>query len=306
MHSATLEQRVGQELSMRAGPVTALLRLADALCSVAAGDWARVAEPAERAVALSSDEAAAPAHALALRLAAQAEAICGTDGAGQALRYADFSARSRWEFRMQMVGSARSSLQTEHLRIERDRHARAAQVDDLTGLANRRGYSRHLQALRRRGAKRPLAALLVDIDRFKAVNDNHGHAIGDEVLARVASTLSAGTRPDDLVARLGGDEFVALLDDLDVDAVYRRATDILERLAAVPWSSLSPGLDLAVSIGVAAGLPEGDPETLVRRADSALYSAKARGGGRVEVEAGGDAEPDSSSRVRRPDRPSTG
>ena len=207
---------------------------------------------------------------------------------------------------MQMVGSARSSLQTEHLRIERDRHARAAQVDDLTGLANRRGYSRHLAHLRRRRVKLPLAALLVDVDRFKAVNDSHGHAVGDEVLARVASTLAAGTRPDDVVARLGGDEFVALLDDFDDDAVYRRALDILEQLAAVPWASLSPGLDLAVSIGVAAGLPEGDPEHLVRRADAALYAAKARGGGTVEIDRGGaEREPDATSRVRRAGRPRT-
>jgi diguanylate cyclase (GGDEF)-like protein len=207
---------------------------------------------------------------------------------------------------MQMVGSARANLQTEQLRVERDRHARAALADELTGVANRRGYSLHLQGLRR--AKHQLAALLVDIDDFKDVNDNHGHAVGDEVLARVAHTLASGIRSGDLVARLGGDEFVALLDDLDADAAYRRADDLLQRLAAEPWAALAPGLTLAVSIGVAAGAPGDDPEQLVRRADTALYAAKARGGGRVEVDAGGDGDEDRdrqlmvTSRVRRTDR----
>jgi diguanylate cyclase (GGDEF)-like protein len=149
-----------------------------------------------------------------------------------------------------------------------------------------------------------LAALLVDVDDFKAVNDSHGHAVGDEVLQRVALTLASGIRAGDLVARLGGDEFVALLDGLDADAAYRRAADLLERLATEPWGSVAPGLDLAVSIGVSAGEPGDDPEQLVRRADAALYVAKARGGGRVEAEQPGvDGGQAPSSRVRRTERP---
>ena len=301
-----LDQWVEDELVIGVGPVTGLLHLADALCEAHTGRWAAVAEHARQAIDLSTDGLATSARALAMRLAAQAEAAQGAGGSSEALRYAESSARRRWETRMQMVGSARANLQTEQLRVERDRHARAALADELTGLANRRGYSLHLQGLRRRRVQHPVAALLVDIDDFKAVNDNHGHAVGDEVLARVAHTLASGIRSGDLVARLGGDEFVALLDDLDADAAYRRAADLLQRLAAEPWGALAPGLDLAVSIGVAGGEPGDDPEQLVRRADTALYAAKARGGSRVEVDT--RTEDDGlplavTSRVRRVDRP---
>ena len=121
---------------------------------------------------------------------------------------------------------------------------------------------------------------------------------------RVALTLATGIRAGDLVARLGGDEFVALLDGLDVEAAYRRAADLLQRLAAEPWGSVAPGLDLGVSIGVAAGEPGDDPEQLVRRADTALYAAKAGGGGRVEAAPAGTVEgPAAPSHVRRTDRP---
>ena len=296
-----------QQITDTHGPDTAaargLLRLSDALCAANDGDWPLVADQAEQALELLSERFVSSARALTLRLAAQAEAELGTVGALHTLRYADYSSRRHWESRTQMVGAARASTHTEQLRIERDRHARDALADELTGLANRRGYSRHLEALRGRTGRLPLAVLVVDVDDFKSINDNHGHAIGDEVLARVAATLAMATRPHDLVARMGGDEFVALLDDLDETAACRRAADLLKRLAAVPWASLSPGLDLRVSVGVAAGSPGDDPEELVLRADFALYAAKARGGDNAQVaeEHNDRWQQHRSSRVRRPD-----
>jgi diguanylate cyclase (GGDEF)-like protein len=128
---------------------------------------------------------------------------------------------------------------------------------------------------------------VIDIDNFKAVNDTHGHSAGDQVLARVADALKHGTRPTDLVARLGGDEFVALLADFDADAASQRAAELVDRVAAEPWDLLATDLHVSVSIGVAVwtldGAPHEDSERVVRRADSALYAAKALGGDRVEV-----------------------
>jgi len=298
------EQRVIDQLRLRAVPVMGIVHLAEALRAADKGDWDDVARLAQRTAELAADEVAPAARALALHLAARAEAARSGAEDGAALRYADFGTHRRWEMRQQMVGSARASLHIEQLRVERDRHAQASRVDDLTGLANRRGYSRHLQALRRRPVGTRLAVLLLDIDSFKSVNDSHGHAVGDQVLVRVADTLASGTRAADLVARLGGDEFLALLDGLDTDAAHRRAEDLRRRLAEIPWAQVAPGLRVAVSIGVAAGESDSDPEHLVRRADTALYAAKARGGDRVEVVEPDATQPqDAASRVRRRDRP---
>ena len=301
--AGALARRVTAELRVRSDPVMGMLQLAEALTAADDGDWHRVSGLARRAAELSTDEFATAARSLAMSLVARAEAS-GSPDADAAVEYATYCSRRRWELRQQMVGSARASLQIEQLRVERDRHAHAARVDDLTGLANRRGYSRHLQELRRRRVGTQLAVLLLDIDAFKLVNDSYGHAVGDQVLVRVADTLASGTRAVDLVARLGGDEFVALLDGLDTDAARRRAADLRRRLADVNWDTLAPGLRVAVSIGVAAGAADSDPEQLVSRADTALYAAKARGGDRVEVDRPDAATPGAAeSRVRHEDHP---
>ena len=281
--AAWLEQRACG-LAVGSETTCGMLRLADAVRAARAADWASVSADSRRAATLCGEDDAAQARALALKLAAQAETITGHPGNTDAARYARYSARRRWQIRLHLVGSARASLLTEQLRLDRDRHARAALVDELTGLSNRRGYTRHLRALRALPHPNGLAVLLVDIDEFKAVNDTHGHPVGDEVLAQIGETLAAGIRPRDLVARLGGDEFVVLLDDFGADAARRRALDLQRRLTAVTWDSVSPGLRVSVSIGVAAGSPGHDPEMLVRLADTALYAAKALGGDRVELQ----------------------
>jgi diguanylate cyclase (GGDEF)-like protein len=287
--SEVLDQQVGDLVGLGQVAATGLLRLADALCAAHDADWPAAGLLAERAIESLPDPFASSARALALRLAAQAEAAHGGVGAEHALRYADYNAHRHWQSRMQMVGAARASTHTEHLRIERDIHARHALVDELTGLSNRRGYNRHLERLQRRRIQQPLAVLLVDIDDFKAVNDTYGHGTGDEVLVRVARALSAGTRPTDMVARLGGDEFVTLLDEFDAAAACARATELLTSLAAEAWDELAPGLTIAVSIGVAVCTScEEPPEAfaqLVERADAALYAAKALGGASIEVAA---------------------
>ena len=258
------------------------LRLADALLAAEREDWDEVAVQTTTAILLFGDAVGAPVIAMTLRLGTQAEIAKRSGGAVSGLAYGDWSARRRWDARLQLLSAARAGLETEQLRVDRDEHARQAHVDELTGLANRRGYSRHTALLRARPSSGPTAALVVDVDAFKAVNDTFGHAVGDAVLVRVAHVLSTGIRQADLVARLGGDEFVVLLDGLDAESAERRASDISHGLALIDWSVLAPGLHVTISIGVAAG-QSNDPQGFLERADQALYRSKSRGGGNITL-----------------------
>ncbi|MBA2638929.1 MAG: GGDEF domain-containing protein [Nocardioidaceae bacterium] len=256
------------------------LSLAEAVRAADRGDWAEAARLASDALARLG-ETSSPELGLALRVAAEADAALGAPGAGHGLRWAQHSAQRRWASRMRLLGSARARLLTEQLRVERDLHETYANVDELTGVANRRGYARHLDVLRAgRGARR-LGVLMVDVDSFKGVNDSRGHRVGDEVLRRVATALTRATRPTDLVARVGGDEFVVVVADADADAAHRLATRFATALNEETWDDLSTGLAVTVSVGVSAGVAGDDLERLVESADQALYVAKARGSGQV-------------------------
>jgi diguanylate cyclase (GGDEF)-like protein len=159
--------------------------------------------------------------------------------------------------------------QTAAMSVERERRSLH---DDLTGLGNRALLLARLQE--HVEAARPLAVCLLDLDRFKEVNDTLGHGVGDEVLRLVAERLRAGVRPEDTVARLGGDEFVLLL---EVDTV-EEALGIVDRVVAQlqrPYEVGGARLEVDASSGVAM-LPDhgSDLEVLLRRADAAMYAAK--------------------------------
>jgi diguanylate cyclase (GGDEF)-like protein len=128
------------------------------------------------------------------------------------------------------------------------------------------------------------AVLFVDLDRFKQVNDSHGHAAGDIVLMRVAEQLVGALRPMDTVARLGGDEFVVLAPDVDSEL---HAVDIGTRLLASlshPSEGADGGERISASVGIAVSVGgRGTAETLIVEADMAMYQAKSRGGARAEV-----------------------
>lgn len=284
--AATLDDALSVAGSPYEQPVHGLLRLADAVYAADQGDWDEVSRQTSTAVLQLEDDIGPPIIAMTLRLATQAELAHGTGGADTALAYCDWSARRRWDARMQLLTAARASYEAEQLRVERDHNAHQAHVDELTGLANRRGYVRHIELLQAQSTLVPLAVLVVDVDAFKSVNDRFGHPVGDGVLVKVAEVLASGTRSRDLVARLGGDEFVVLLDGLAADAARRRATDMLERLGRVDWADLADGLDVSISIGLARG-SYADPGPLLDRADRALYETKRRGGGGVTVAAEG-------------------
>jgi diguanylate cyclase (GGDEF)-like protein len=154
---------------------------------------------------------------------------------------------------------------------------RQLERDPLTGLGNRRALSLQgeqwlADSVRHR---HPLSMLVLDLDRFKAVNDTHGHPVGDRVLCRLADTLMAVTRAADLCVRLGGDEFVVLLPETDLDAAQdcaERIRDALSRQFVETESGQRIGI--GVSIGAATLAPGMSLDQLYQQADAALYVAK--------------------------------
>lgn len=168
-----------------------------------------------------------------------------------------------------------------------DRLRRQARVDHLTGLYNRMAFDDLSGQIFSRAAVAgsPVAVLMLDLDHFKAVNDTHGHAVGDEVLTHFARTLSGSLRPTDLMARFGGEEFVVLLPDTEAG----KALGVAERLRILTEKLSFPcsvdRLKITVSIGVAVGEPAAGEhfESIFHHSDEAMYRAKDLGRNRVEL-----------------------
>jgi diguanylate cyclase (GGDEF)-like protein len=158
--------------------------------------------------------------------------------------------------------------------------------DALTGLPNRLLLLERLEhALLRSGRSgHPVAILFVDLDRFKTVNDNHGHLVGDDLLVAVAKRMSSLIRPGDTLARLSGDEFVILCEAISERLqIHLIASRIVEALAT-PFALDGVVVELSASVGIAfSALEDPDPEQLLREADIAMYQAKRRGGGTHQV-----------------------
>ncbi|MGY2049629.1 sensor domain-containing diguanylate cyclase [Methylobacterium sp. JK268] len=183
--------------------------------------------------------------------------------------------------------------------------ARLSHTDALTGLPNRRWFD---QAFARCwgeavGGGGPLSLLVVDADHFKRFNDRYGHAVGDEVLKGLADCLSGSVhRPHDAVCRLGGEEFVILLPDTDQQGAVRVANTLHEAVArlTIPAAGIGAG-SVTVSVGLAVGPGSGmaEPEDLYRRADAALYEAKAGGRNQTRCAPAVEDHERSSERVLR-------
>ena len=154
-----------------------------------------------------------------------------------------------------------------------------AETDPLTGVANRRRFLRRgvrdLAGARRSGEA--LSLVILDIDRFKGINDTHGHAAGDEVLKRLAGLLSSALRSRDSLARIGGEEFAIMLPDTSLADAVAIAEQLRHRMTSLPMPLLG-GAVITASFGVtAAERDDADIEALMRRADRALYDAKRSG-----------------------------
>jgi diguanylate cyclase (GGDEF)-like protein len=154
--------------------------------------------------------------------------------------------------------------------------ARLAHRDGLTGLLNRRAFDArlHEEAGRLAASGRPLGLVMVDLDHFKAVNDQHGHPVGDQVLAEAARRMTEVARTADSVGRLGGEEFGWLLPDATEADLLAAVQRLRRRFAAAPFAGSLP---LTASIGFCDLATAGGPDALVARADEALYFAKAHG-----------------------------
>ena len=161
--------------------------------------------------------------------------------------------------------------------------AALARRDPLTGLANRRALEEALAREVGRAARdgAPLAVVALDVDHFKRVNDAHGHAAGDAVLAAVAARAAEALRAGDLLARIGGEEFAALLPGATLEAAAEVAERVRARIGAAPVPAGEARLAVTVSAGVAALAPAEDGAALLARADARLYAAKRAGRDRV-------------------------
>jgi diguanylate cyclase (GGDEF)-like protein/PAS domain S-box-containing protein len=159
-----------------------------------------------------------------------------------------------------------------------------ALVDSLTGLYNRRGLFElgRIEFIRARRTGRSLSLLMIDIDHFKRINDHFGHDVGDQALQEVALLCNGVSREVDLVGRYGGEELVIILPETDLEGGKKLAERLRESVARTPLSTEQGPLKMTVSIGVAAFDPNvPDLETLIARADQAMYIAKHKGRNRV-------------------------
>jgi two-component system cell cycle response regulator len=195
--------------------------------------------------------------------------------------------------RNELVARVRTQVRrkrfTERLRDSVQTSLELAVTDGLTGLHNRRYLDLHFEALFNDAVRRnaDIAVLMLDIDRFKSVNDSYGHAIGDVVLKEFASRINTLTRGIDLVARYGGEEIVVVVPDASLQDARLVAERIRERVGGIPFQAGGLGsLSVTVSIGVAAR-QNGDRSSmeLLKRADVALYQAKNAGRNRVVAQA---------------------
>jgi len=182
------------------------------------------------------------------------------------------------ELRARARNQIRRKRYQERLRAELDRSLEMAVTDQLTGLRNRRYVRRHLDGLLR---TEEAAVLLVDIDKFKSINDTHGHNVGDAALRDVAERLRVQLRAADVVARYGGEEFLAVLTGAPSAYALIVADRLREAVAAEPVRVGELVLPITISIGVAVGGPGVPADQLIGSADEALYRAKRDGRNRA-------------------------
>jgi diguanylate cyclase len=259
--------QLGEERLERQKEVRSLLELMrEALASVAAGtDTLQVdlAKSADRFSALARIE-----DPKELKARLQVEVA--------SLKHLAVDCRTAWQGTVSKLDERVTSLETQLKTITVE-----ASIDPLTGIANRRAFERTCRNWMTTSPAQFILAIL-DVDKFKPINDNYGHSTGDRLLVYVARTLASSLRTEDLVARLGGDEFVVLASNLTL----RTAEARMARILSVFSAQEDLGDDkFPVGISMSCGIAEfsaGDTlESLLKRADEALYDAKRQGRGRA-------------------------
>ncbi len=182
---------------------------------------------------------------------------------------------------------ARRSRYIEMLRDRVDRGLELSVIDQLTGLYNRRYMTNQLEQLIQRSQMggQPVSVMMADIDHFKVVNDTYGHDVGDEVLQEVAKRLKTNSRVMDVVCRPGGEEFMIIMPDTPGDLACAAAERIRRSVASEPFKVSNGVGEIAVTLSAGVSTITGPNDTiadLTKRADNALYQAKAAGRNRVE------------------------
>lgn len=183
------------------------------------------------------------------------------------------------------VLAQRVAERTEELEQANRLLSELALRDPLTGLANRTAQQQQLEQALARAQRRgeQLAVMLIDLDGFKPINDKHGHGFGDEVLVEVAQRLKQRLRDTDFPARLGGDEFVVICESVQsAEAAGQLAARLLQGLGS-PIQVEGDTVHVGASIGIALSRGQDNATTLIRRADAAMYKAKAAGRNRVHL-----------------------
>ena len=214
---------------------------------------------------------------LLLRLVAALNGAVGTSNASNSAVQGIFLLSANFMTLMMAVGFM--TVATRRLQVVMEHRSC---TDPLTGVLNRRGfaaaYRREVARMKRHGA--PFSLLSIDLDYFKAINDQHGHAVGDQVLVHAARTTISALREIDHVARFGGEEFIVLLSGTTAE----RAKAMAQRIQALLLAARGDVPDYTVSIGIASQqAPDESLEALMARADTALYRAKAAGRDRSEL-----------------------
>lgn len=212
----------------------------------------------------------------------------GSDDVARGLRLGAYDYLRKPFEEIELIARVQAAMRTRRLQDElRVRNAELellSATDALTGLYSRRFIAEHLQRavarVRRHG--HALSLLMVDVDRFKAINDTHGHGVGDVVLIAVAERMRARLRAEDLLARWGGEEFLVLLMDTEGDAAAVVGEALREAVKIAPVDHAGHAVHPTVSVGWAEWHASGDSaDELMRRADAALYRAKQLGRDRV-------------------------
>src|SRR6266511_4085512 len=214
-------------------------------------------------------------------LAVLAAEELGTDAVGDLLEALRVQAQQLWQQRLQRLAMLRQARQREELEIERTRAEAALLFDPLTGLGNRRRFDQLMAALDAGQLPEPTGLLVIDVDKFKAVNDTHSHSAGDQVLRELGAVLKASCRAADIPpVRYAGDEFTIFL-HADLPTAVAVAERIRIAVASTDFDHVAPGTRVTISIGVAVRRPGMSAAELFHAADTKMYQAKRDGRDRV-------------------------